>query len=51
MPWTPIQLPKGPIARSESEIVGECDHCESPDGQPCTSRDCGTHDYDDITGR
>ncbi len=48
MTWEPIPLPTGPIAKSESETEGRCGWCESPDGEPCRTTECGTYDYDDA---
>lgn len=48
MVWTPIKLPTGPVAASESDVDGDCSWCDAPDGQPCATTDCGTYDYDDT---
>lgn len=49
MAWSPVPVPERQIARSESAHEGiDCPVCQSPAGQPCTSRACGTWDYDDL---
>lgn len=52
MTWQPTKLPTGPVQRSETAIRGvNCPICKSGTGQPCSSKECGTYDVDDIDMR
>lgn len=48
MAWTPTKLDEKPVPRSDSGGDIACPICKSPAGQPCSSAECGTYDYDNL---